>query len=97
MILLLCCVYLSVGVLLAPYHDTKGCNITAYEPQYPSSDWIALVERGVCEFQQKAESALHHGAKAMVVFMHNDDSPDTLMQGIPGMWFISPDILYNLI
>lgn len=72
------------GVLVAPHYDSEGCDITAYEPQYHTLDWIALVERGRCEFRDKAVSALHHGAKAIVVFMDSDEDPNTLMANIPG-------------
>lgn len=33
----------------------------------PPSDWIALIERGQCTFEQKVRAAQHMGAKAVIV------------------------------
>ena len=48
--------------------------------KHPPSDWIALIERGECSFEQKVRLAQSMGAKAVVVgdYMEQDDADDPM-------------------
>ena len=59
----------------------KICVGGPYEPD-PSDPWIALVQRGGCQFVDKTREAQRLGAKAIVVGGDNPDiygNPDTLV------------------
>ena len=65
--------------------DNKGCpKVCVAGPYEPDSNdpWIALVQRGGCQFVDKAREAQRLGAKAVVVGGDNPDlhgNPDTLV------------------
>jgi E3 ubiquitin-protein ligase RNF13/E3 ubiquitin-protein ligase RNF167 len=51
-------------------------------PNHPTETWIALVQRGKCEFVKKVREVQRLGAKAVVVGGENPDTsgfPDTLV------------------
>jgi len=59
----------------------KVCVGGPYEPD-PNDPWIALVQRGGCQFVDKAREAQRLGAKAVVVGGDNPDlygNPDSLV------------------
>jgi hypothetical protein len=59
----------------------KVCVAGPYEPD-SNDPWIALVQRGGCQFVDKAREAQRLGAKAIVVGGDNPDlygNPDTLV------------------
>ena len=59
----------------------KVCVGGPYEPD-PNDPWIALVQRGGCQFVEKTREAQRLGAKAIVVGGDNPDlygNPDTLV------------------
>lgn len=74
--------------------DNSGCPALCLTgPTHPAEkEWIALVQRGKCEFVKKVREAQRLGAKAVVVGGDNPDTsgyPDTLVNMYsPGM-FIS--------
>lgn len=75
----------------------KVCVGGPYEPD-PNDPWIALVQRGGCQFVDKAREAQRLGAKAIVVGGDNPEiygNPDTLVNMyspgtcVPACWMIS--------
>lgn len=69
---------------MKPLNGLTGCNASAwYVP--PATDWFALVERGVCQFEEKARTAAVYGARGMIMYEKSSavDSP-TLMGYVPG-------------
>lgn len=73
--------------------ENLGCPMVCvggpYKPD-PNDPWIALVQRGGCQFVDKTREAQRLGAKAIVVGGDNPDiygNPDTLVNMYsPGMW-----------
>jgi hypothetical protein len=67
----------------------KLCTNGPHQPE-PSETWIALVQRGGCEFVTKVREAQRLGARAVVVGGENpaiSGLPDTLINMFsPGMW-----------
>lgn len=70
----------------------KLCVLPPYEPD-PSEPWIALVQRGKCEFVSKVREAQRLGARAVVVGGDNplkSGLPDTLINMYsPGKYPVS--------
>ena len=71
--------------------DNSGCpDLCLNGPNHPTETWIALVQRGKCEFVKKVREAQRLGAKAVVVGGENPDTsgfPDTLVNMYsPGMF-----------
>ena len=66
---------------LAP--DNSGCpELCVTTPNQPTEPWIALVQRGKCEFVKKVREAQRLGAKAVVVGGEDPELsgyPDTLV------------------
>jgi len=66
---------------LAP--DNSGCpELCVTTPNQPTEPWIALVQRGKCEFVKKVREAQRLGAKAVVVGGEDPEVsgyPDTLV------------------
>jgi len=84
--------------------DNLGCPRVCvggpYEPD-PNDPWIALVQRGGCQFVDKTREAQRLGAKAIVVGGDNPDlygNPDTLVNmyspgaHTPFVWYPVPII-----
>ena len=63
--------------------DNSGCpDLCISGPNEPTEAWIALVQRGKCEFVNKVREAQRLGAKAVVVGGEDPDIsgfPDTLV------------------
>ncbi|KDR82585.1 hypothetical protein GALMADRAFT_220569 [Galerina marginata CBS 339.88] len=63
--------------------ENSGCpDLCLSGPDQPTETWIALVQRGKCEFVKKVREAQRLGAKAVVVGGENPDIsgfPDTLV------------------
>ena len=76
----------------------KVCVAGPYEPD-SNDPWIALVQRGGCQFVDKAREAQRLGAKAIVVGGDNPDlhgNPDTLVNMYsPGAYI--PSVLFWVI
>ena len=68
---------------LHPSLDNSGCpDLCLSGPTEPTDAWIALVQRGKCEFVKKVREAQRLGAKAVVVGGEDPDVsglPDTLV------------------
>ena len=68
---------------LRPQFDNSGCpDLCLSGPHEPTEAWIALVQRGKCEFVKKVREAQRLGAKAVVVGGEDPDVsgfPDTLV------------------
>ena len=62
--------------------STSGCEASDFAG-FPAGN-IALIQRGSCTFEQKAENAAAAGAVA-VVFFNQGDSADPSRQGIPAV------------
>ena len=53
---------------LHPHLDNSGCpDLCLSGPNEPTEAWIAIVQRGQCEFVKKVREAQRLGAKAVVV------------------------------
>ena len=53
---------------LHPHLDNSGCpDLCLSGPNEPTEAWIAIVQRGKCEFVKKVREAQRLGAKAVVV------------------------------
>ena len=58
----------SYNSSLHPPSDNSGCpDLCLSGPNEPTEAWIALVQRGKCEFVKKVREAQRLGAKAVVV------------------------------
>jgi E3 ubiquitin-protein ligase RNF13/E3 ubiquitin-protein ligase RNF167 len=72
----------SNSSLLFP-EENSGCPFLCINgPNQPTESWIALVQRGKCEFVKKVRQAQWLGARAVVVGGENPDVsgyPDTLV------------------
>lgn len=69
----------------------SGCpQLCLTGPNQPTETWIALIQRGQCEFVKKVREAQRLGAKAVVVGGDNPETsgyPDTLVNMYsPGMF-----------
>jgi hypothetical protein len=70
----------SAALSSARNHGCPPLCLTA--PSYPTETWIALVQRGQCEFVKKVREAQRMGAKAVVVGGEDpaiSGYPDTLV------------------
>lgn len=70
----------SAALSSAPNNGCPPLCLTA--PNYPTDTWIALVQRGQCEFVKKVREAQRMGAKAVVVGGEDpaiSGYPDTLV------------------
>jgi Zn-dependent M28 family amino/carboxypeptidase len=63
--------------------NTSGCEAADYAG-FPAGN-IALVQRGVCTFEQKIENAAAAGASAVVFFNAGDNPADPSRLGIPAV------------
>lgn len=75
--------------------ENSGCpDLCLSGPHEPTETWIALVQRGKCEFVKKVREAQRLGAKAVVVGGEDPDVtgyPDTLVNMYsPGALSINP-------
>ena len=75
---------------IPPLVRNNGCPpLCLTAPDYPTETWIALVQRGQCEFVKKVREAQRMGAKAVVVGGEDpaiSGYPDTLVNMFsPGM------------
>lgn len=63
--------------------DNSGCpSLCLSGPRHPTEAWIALVQRGKCEFVRKVREAQRLGARAVVVGGEDPEvtgNPDTLV------------------
>ncbi|KAF8798901.1 hypothetical protein BYT27DRAFT_7122184 [Phlegmacium glaucopus] len=68
---------------LLPHLDNSGCpELCLSGPDKPTETWIALVQRGKCEFVKKIRESQRLGAKAVVVGGEDPEIsgfPDTLV------------------
>jgi len=68
---------------LHPQLDNSGCpDLCLSGPVEPTETWIALVQRGKCEFVKKIRESQRLGAKAVVVGGEDPEIsgfPDTLV------------------
>ena len=68
---------------LGPHLDNSGCpDLCLSGTEEPTEAWIALIQRGKCEFVRKVREAQRLGAKAVVVGGEDPDVsgfPDTLV------------------
>jgi hypothetical protein len=72
----------SDSTLLFPEPNTGCPDLCITGPNKPTETWIALVQRGKCEFVKKVREAQRLGAKAVVVGGENPEIsgyPDTLV------------------
>ncbi|KAF8630827.1 hypothetical protein AX17_005186 [Amanita inopinata Kibby_2008] len=68
--------------VLAPVRNDGCPPLCLTAPSYPTETWIALVQRGQCEFVRKVREAQRMGAKAVVVGGEDPEIsgyPDTLV------------------
>jgi len=82
----------SEGSLLFPEQNSGCPHLCISGPNQPTETWIALVQRGKCEFVKKVREAQRLGAKAVVVGGQSPDItgyPDTLVNMYsPGMYVV---------
>ncbi|KAG6836703.1 hypothetical protein H0H93_004679 [Arthromyces matolae] len=72
----------STDALSFPQPNTGCPNLCTKGPNQPTEPWIALVQRGECEFVKKVREAQRLGAKAVVVGGENPEisgDPDALV------------------
>lgn len=55
----------------------------------PSSNWIALVQRGDCSFEQKVQNALNFNAEAVIVYDDRDSNELIKMNTNPSLFITS--------
>jgi hypothetical protein len=73
-------------VVLPPTADpssTSGCESTDF-PAAPATPAIALIQRGTCTFQQKAENAAAAGYEAVIIFNEGQAGRQELFIGTLG-------------
>ncbi|KAF5315360.1 hypothetical protein D9619_007135 [Psilocybe cf. subviscida] len=77
------CKVIGNGTVLPSRVDNSGCpDLCLTSDKQPTETWIALVQRGKCEFVKKVREAQRLGAKAVVVGGEDPDTsgfPDTLV------------------
>ncbi|XP_076059322.1 uncharacterized protein LOC143035955 [Oratosquilla oratoria] len=62
------------GVLVLAAPQKTGC-VRPWTVQVPDEDWVALVERGSCPYEDKVEEAMALNASAVVIFNHREGEP----------------------
>lgn len=82
--------------------DNSGCpDLCVIGPNQPTEPWIALVQRGKCEFVKKVREAQRLGAKAVVVGGEDPELsgyPDTLVNMYsPGIFIQRIGILSSIL
>jgi PA domain len=90
----------SNSSLLLP-ENNSGCPLLCIDgPNQPTEPWIALVQRGKCEFVKKVREAQRLGARAVVVGGENPDVsgyPDLLVNMYsPGMCVTCWTLIYKV-
>lgn len=77
------CKVIGNGTVIPSRVDNSGCpDLCLTSDNQPTETWIALVQRGKCEFVKKVREAQRLGAKAVVVGGEDPDTsglPDTLV------------------
>ncbi len=73
---------ITAPLVAVPPDDTPGCEAADYAG-VTVRDGIALVKRGSCPFSQKQKVAAEQGARAVVVYNHEDGRPGGTL-GAPG-------------
>lgn len=77
------CKVIGNGTTLYSRVDNSGCpDLCLTSDKQPTETWIALVQRGKCEFVKKVREAQRLGAKAVVVGGEDPETsgfPDTLV------------------
>lgn len=77
--------------------DNSGCpSLCLSGPHQPTEAWIALVQRGKCEFVRKVREAQRLGARAVVVGGEDPEvtgNPDTLVNMYsPGTFLVDSQL-----
>jgi Zn-dependent M28 family amino/carboxypeptidase len=70
--------------------STSGCEATDFTPASASVPQIALLQRGTCTFEIKAQNAVAAGYDAVIIFNEGQPGRDELLTGTLGVPFTLP-------
>ncbi|KAL9973545.1 hypothetical protein ACROYT_G020016 [Oculina patagonica] len=58
-------------------NNVNGCK--EFNVEVDKTPWIALIERGVCNFKEKISNAYKHNATAVIIYDHKDNKDEIIM------------------
>jgi Zn-dependent M28 family amino/carboxypeptidase len=70
--------------------STSGCEATDFTPASATVPQIALIQRGTCTFEIKAQNAVAAGYDAVIIFNEGQPGRDELLTGTLGVPFTLP-------
>lgn len=92
--------------LHSPEHGSKGWLYTLVENNVngckefnvnvDKSPWIALIERGVCNFKEKIRNAYKHNATAVIIYDHEDRDDEIIMSHNDADYIVAVSITKTL-
>lgn len=92
--------------LHSPKHGSKGWLYTLIENNVhgckefnvnvDKSPWIALIERGVCNFKEKIRNAYKHNATAVIIYDHQDRDDEIIMSHDDADYLVAVSITKTL-
>lgn len=90
----------------SPKHSSKGWLYTLVENNVngckefnvdvDKSPWIALIERGVCNFEEKIRNAYKHNATAVIIYDHEDRDDEIFMSHNDADYIVAVSITKTL-
>lgn len=90
----------------SPKHGSKGWLYTLVESnvngckefniKVDKSPWIALIERGVCNFKEKIRNAYKHNATAVIIYDHEDRADEIIMSHTDADYIVAVSITKTL-
>lgn len=75
-------------------NNVNGCK--EFNVKVDRTPWIALIERGVCNFEEKIKNAYKHNATAVIIYDHKDSSDAITMSHSSADYIVAVSITKTL-
>lgn len=75
-------------------NNVNGCK--EFNVKVDRTPWIALIERGVCNFEEKIKNAYKHNATAVIIYDHKDSNDAITMSHDSADYIVAVSITKTL-